>query len=209
MSWVVKHTPKVWQDLLLPNAYVYRKQIETLFETGQFPYYGILVHGRGGSGKTTFLDILAGQPRWQVYQLKESGETKKALDDLNYALSMVPFADKHLVIGNEISESTKDFRNGLRSIIDKHNHHAFFAFSDNDVSKLKQENPQVFDDERIKSISWDIVSDEELEKICFTVLDKEGVLTPKNKELAQTLVQQNKPSIRKILQTLEFNHNKE
>ena len=203
MSWIDVYEPKIWQELLLPKLPKTRKNLQKLFETGQFTHRGILLHGKGGSGKSTFAKMLAETRDWDVIEIDPRGVGKKDLEDLEQRLTLKCFAEKYLVLANELSESSTDFRDGLRGVIDKHHTKAFFLFTDNHHQKLLDANPELLG--RIKAIQWDDLDQEELKKYFYGILEKEGVDTRANRIIVDTQVKTLCPSIREMMSEIEFN----
>ena len=204
VSWLKKYKPKNLEDLILPDNPTVKKLIYRLFESGEFPQYGLLLQGDGGSGKTTLATMLANKLDWEVYQLDSSGESKSALDTLKKQLSLISLhSDRYLVVGHEISESSESFRNGLREILDEYNERAFFIFTDNNYPKLLKENPWLFNDERVLSLNWDTISKDRVRELCTRILEQENKLTASNITIMNTLIDSHFPSIRKIISQME------
>jgi DNA polymerase III delta prime subunit len=210
MKWRTKYAPKVWTELLLPKDKILRSTVSDLFNYGDCGFDGFLLYGSGGSGKTTFAEMLEDHTGWDIYELNASGECKKDLDDLKTVCHLIPGGEdkglghKNLILGNEISESSGDFRRGLRDIIDK-SLDTFFIFTDNNYDKLKAENAQLFDDERILAFCWDDLDHIEFIDVCNKILLAEGFSPIKNSVLVTALVTRCHPSIRKTINELQFN----
>lgn len=212
-NWIDKYSPKDWTEILLPSHPSQRKVITDLFTNGTCTYRGIVLYGDGGSGKTTLINALIKlHPEWNHYQISSSGDKKAELLELKNKLRnthqynwLYETPNYYLVYGNEISKSTSDYRDGLRELTDEYHNIAFFIFSDNNYSKLKEDNPQLFDDERIYGINYNSIVDEEILQLCYSILVVEGLDTDKNREKARKIVGDCRPSIRKIIQKLELN----
>jgi predicted AAA+ superfamily ATPase len=205
LSWIRKYKPLTHDELLLPYNKQVRTLVKVLFETDDFPFYGLILHGVGGTGKTTFIETLIRHKGWGLTELKDSGESKHYLEVLDNRLANSTLFGKQLVFCNEVSKCSKDFREGLRGIIDRHNENTFFIFSDNNYDKLKSENPQLFDNERIKAIHWDNLSKGEFRDKCLAILKAEGLLNSKNEAEMDKQVGLKFPSIRSVIQNLETN----
>lgn len=211
-AWTKKYSPKIYTEQLLPAKSGIRSLVKEIFDGTYDTYKGILLYGKGGTGKTTFAKTLANHTGWDVYELEESGETKKSLDTIKTVISTIPYnhkgdqfgGSKHLIVGNEISESSLSFRNGLRAIIDK-SVDTFFVFTDNNYDKLLSENPQVFGDERILCLCWNDLIDTEILGMCERILKSEGKYSAPNMVIASTLIKRHYPSVRQIIEKLQEN----
>jgi len=191
--------------ILLPRKTAARKILKELLNSGQFPYYGVLLHSdTGGTGKTQFINLLKSLFNYyKVFEIDSAGEglakIKQLSDDLHDPLGHLTTSYR-LVIGNEISVTGKQAREALRGVIDKYNHNTFFIFTDNNLPKLKLENPQLFDSNRVLAIDYEDLDQAEFIEYFETILKNENIeLTDK----VTKIIARNFPSIRKTLQTLD------
>ena len=114
---------------------------------------------------------------------------------------------KLLLIGNEISQSSPDFINGLRGIFDEYAGRILGLFTDNHFDYLLEKYPQVFDNQRVCHINFNYIEGEDLFNYLKMVVEKEGISNISNAELNE-IVKMKKPSIRGCLVTLQLSGRK-
>jgi DNA polymerase III delta prime subunit len=206
LPWTKKYAPKTFDELLFPPIPALRARLADLFDTGHFPYPGLILEGVGGTGKSTLINLLSKQ-EWvgTVITLNSSGQNKSDLDSLKNALGNHPGAfGKHLVLGNEIIESSSDYINGLRGLMDDYSNDAFFAFTDNHYANLCVKFPQLFSNQRVRSINFNTIAKTDIKECCMRILKAEGKDNPTNEKILDICIKDYYPSIRAIIEDLEF-----
>ena len=218
--WNDKYAPTNKTELMLPASPVIRKLIDNLFLDGSCPYAGILCHDTltGGTGKTTFTNMLAKELIKQGWSKVELETTGNKVSDLEYIKSKFEFeygasrgglwdkCPKTVVICNEISDSSTSFIKGLRDVMDKFHQDVLFLFTDNYFDKLNLATPSMWNNQRVLSINFDTVPLEDIKSYCVKILDAEGKNTSKNRATLDNFFKgRNKASIRAALSYLETN----
>lgn len=210
LRWAIKYSPKTWKDLLLPAEKGTRNLVKSLFETGRIPTSALLLHGVGGTGKSTFIDMLAKEERWFEHTLSTHGEGKSSLEGLKRTLEVSAFNGRRwLIRGDEIDKSTVDFLDGLRSLIDANDKRSkddkvLFVFSSNHFDTLVSKAPEVFDGERVIDMNWDLISSEEILQKCKSILQIENKATVETYKIAEAIVERFKPKLRRCLNELQL-----
>lgn len=213
VSWVVKYAPKHYSELMVPAKPYVKKFVKDLFE-GTSASQAVLLYGKGGSGKSTLIELLSEQPgAWQIKKLATTGEKKNSIDSLINTLSTVPFSTiagvpaRHLVIGDEIEQSSTEFLDGLRSVLDMNKRlpkadQFLLLCTTNHFDKLTSTAPELVD--RMQCLEWDLIPPTDILVKLRQVLLAEKLYTEANYKLATTLVKQYHPSVRKCLTELQL-----
>jgi hypothetical protein len=214
VPWEIKYAPTNFDDFILPPDtpdIPIRAVLKKLYSTGQCLYGGLLITGAGGSGKSTFIESLMKQDWWVVYKVTDTGAGKAEIDQIKLEIDLWD-SDRRtggikrvLILANEISKSTKDFRDGLRGLLNPEYYgRVFLVATDNHYDKLVIENPELFDDERVLCLDWDKVPKAAIATRVSEILAAEGLLTEENWEKASAYCEAFKPSIRKVLKRLQI-----
>ena len=211
-AWRKKYNAGSLDEVLYPKDVRTRKLLKTFIQSHNFVEDGMILCGEGGTGKTTFVELIMQDPYWQVTVLDPSGEGIDRIVGLKNTLSCVPWggAQKHLVVCNELSSSSSMFREALRGVLDDFSEVAFFIFTDNKYDKLAEQNPQVFNDERIYKLIWDDLDKADIKKMCVEILTIENCLpeTDRDWALLDALIDKNYPSLRKTVAKLDVQFRK-
>ena len=209
----------MWQDLMVPP--LAKPLVNRLFTNGQCSSAGILLYDKianGGTGKTTFVEKFIEFSGWPTIRLDTAGEAKSSLKSLEDQLDLAQASinlfcnpnvslgnPKVVIVGHEISKSSKDFIDGLREFMDKYDEVALFLFTDNDFDKLSTNNPQMFKQQRIVSLNWDLIDLVEIRDYCYCILKHENLDTLDNRKIVDTLITVNRASIRGTIIGMENN----
>ena len=209
MSLLTKYAPTKLSELVLPANKSDKMLIETLIEKNAFPYSGLLLASpNGGSGKSAAVSVIAENPYWQVFNAKSLQIGIDDLLNLQDIISLVPlFGEKHLVIIEEISESSKNFRLGLRRLMDNYGSNAFFLFTDNNPSKLVSETPQVFDNQRVFNMDYSLLDVNMLQQRVMKIITAEKPeIFADSEKMAEIgkLIKRNRNSIRSIIAGIDI-----
>lgn len=216
MKWINKYKPKSRQELMIPDNAIVRRIVDRLFQ-GECSGAGVLLYDSladGGTGKSTFVNFLVESLGYSTVKLDTTGNTLRELEDLRKELKFrysaggifdaVP--EKMLVVGHEISKSPVNYIDGLREIMDDYNEHVLFIFTDNDFPKLSKNNPQVFSNQRITPLNWDLISKDDIRNYCTNILIAEGKNTSHNRDVLEKLITARRCSIRAVITGLQDNH---
>lgn len=212
IDWVDKYSPKVPGDLLIPNdtpLVPVKDIVNRLLTTGTSSFSGFVLYGNGGSGKTCFVNVLKQLSYWQIYTIPDTGAGKAEIDDIEKEIELWthPAANSGktvLIVCNEFSKSSKDFRDGLRGLCDRYRGRMFVIATDNDIEKLKFENPQLVGFRRLLQIDWDLISKADIVDRCSKILKAEGYWMPETYERLTSLVSHYSPDIGTIIQMLQM-----
>lgn len=208
-AWIDKYKPTTLKDLLIPEdtpLLPINYLIKKFIDTDQCIYSGFVLYGNGGSGKTAFADFLSGRPGWITFRVKETGVGKAEIDQIEKDIvtyNWDGFGQKVLVLANELSQCSKEFRDGLRGIIDNYRGKVFIIATDNNVAKLINENPQLIGVRRILTIDWDLIPISRIVERCAEILVAENELTDVNYARLELLAKTYSPDIGSVLQMLQ------
>ena len=209
-DWCEQYFPKSISELLIPEdtpLVPVEHIINKLLQTGDCSFGGFVLYGNGGSGKSVFVSFLQQYVEWgRIYIVNDTGAGKSEIDEIEKELrlwSHPTVGKKVLVVANELSKSTKDFRDGLRGLIDRYKGSIFIASTDNDIQKLRIENPQLIGFRRILEIDWDLIPKQRVVERCVEILRKENAFTEDAYKRLVDLANIYSPDIGTILQLLQ------
>lgn len=220
MNWIDKYAPKTIEDIIFPRSPAVKRIINNLFTQGIVPCRGILLYDQvcsGGTSKSTLLDLFVSTTGIASLKIPTEGSTKEHLEEFKYSLaaarslsSVIHCApqveNKVAVLGPEISKSSTNFIDGLRDFVDDNKDSVLWLFSDNDFGSLKTRCPQMFNNQRILSLNWDLIDPEDVRSRCIDILQMEGKNTSYNRAILETALTTHGPSIRGVLNELEVFH---
>ena len=198
--WVEKYIPQVASDLILPVKG--REHLLDLLLNKRTPYGSVLLHSKEpGTGKTSFANILGKRNDLDTVEIITTGCGIGEINRMRTICKGSWPGMKWLFILNEVSESSLQFRQGLRNLMDETDSVAFYIFTDNDEPKLFKENPAVFADERVRRIDFATPPKEDYTAKLVSIFKNEGIVG--YDKLAESVADDAYPSIRRGIKNLE------
>jgi hypothetical protein len=88
--------------------------------------------------------------------------------------------------------------------MDRQRDNFFLIATDNDIQKLRSENPQLIGFRRILEVDWDLIPKQDIMKRCAYILKQEGVLVQLTVDKLDALIKAYSPDIGTILTMLEI-----
>lgn len=195
--WCFKYAPKTLDEMILSD-----EMRETLKKV-IIECPNVLLVGKPGTGKGTFMDILLRTTEYDFMKLNASDENSIDVvrDKVKSFATSLGITDKKVVYLNESDHLSFQAQAGLRDMQESVQKNCRFFFLANYPQKIIDPIKS-----RCQTITLNDPPKDQLLKFCFKILKEENIEV-KNKSGVVEIIKAHYPDIRQIVNTLQLNCN--
>lgn len=195
--WCFKYAPKTLDEMILSD-----EMRETLKKV-IIECPNVLLVGKPGTGKGTFMDILLKTTEYDFMKLNASDENSIDVvrDKVKSFATSLGITDKKVVYLNESDHLSFQAQAGLRDMQESVQKNCRFFFLANYPQKIIDPIKS-----RCQTITLNYPPKDQLLKFCFKILKEENIEV-KNKSGVVEIIKAHYPDIRQIVNTLQLNCN--
>lgn len=193
--WCFKYAPQSLDEMILSDE---KKEVlkKVILECPN-----VLLAGKPGTGKGTFMDILLKETGYDFMKLNMSDQN--SIDDVRDSIktfaTSLGFTDKKIVYGNEMDHLSPAAQAACRDLMESVQKTCRFFFLANYPQKISDPIKS-----RCQTINLNDPPKDQLLKFCFKILKAENIEI-KNKSGVVEIIKAHYPDIRQIVNTLQLN----
>jgi replication factor C small subunit len=193
--WCFKYAPQSLDEMILSDdkKEVLKKVIK------ECP--NVLLAGKPGTGKGTFMDIFLKETGYDFLKLNMSDENSvdTVRDTIKTFATSLGFTNKKIVYGNEFDAVSLQGQSAIRDLLESVQKNCRFFFLANYPQKIIDPIKS-----RCQTITLNEPPKDQLLKFCFKILKAENIEV-KNKSGVVEIIKAHYPDIRQIVNTLQLN----
>lgn len=193
--WCFKYAPQSLDEMILSDE---KKEVlkKVILECPN-----VLLAGKPGTGKGTFMDILLKETGYDFMKLNMSDQN--SIDDVRDSIktfaTSLGFTDKKIVYGNEMDHLSPAAQAACRDLMESVQKTCRFFFLANYPQKISDPIKS-----RCQTITLNDPPKDQILKFCFKILKAENIEV-KNKSGVVEIIKAHYPDIRQIVNTLQLN----
>lgn len=193
--WCFKYAPQSLDEMILSDdkKEILKKVIK------ECP--NVLLAGKPGTGKGTFMDIFLKETGYDFLKLNMSDENSvdTVRDTIKTFATSLGFTNKKIVYGNEFDAVSLQGQQAIRDLLESVQKNCRFFFLANYPQKIIDPIKS-----RCQTITLNEPPKDQLLKFCFKILKAENIEV-KNKSGVVEIIKAHYPDIRQIVNTLQLN----